>query len=408
MSHRLSKQPLRNLLVGLALVLLAACAGPTPSPDESSEAQTASQSGDEPSASTENAASSDDAGDDERERVSRDDVRAQHPVRYTVKRGDTLWGIAEMFLKDPWVWPEIWSVNPQIENPHKIYPGDVITLTYSGDSPRLVVQRPRGQRTSDTTTKSDGSRYEKLEPQVRERPLAEAIPAIPSDAIRQFLNRPRVVTKEQLDNAPYIVGDYEGRLISAAGSDVFARGFADGRPDANRYNVYRPGEALRDPDTNEILGYEAIFAGKAAVRQLGDPVRLRLTESSREILRGDRLMSADRQVTRGAYIPRIPEQEVNARIIKLFDAISRVASDQIVALNYGAEEGAQQADVLRIMQSGGTVRDPYASDTGSESVELPPQQVGTLMVFRVFDRVSYALILEATQAIKLHDRVARP
>lgn len=386
MTDRPSIDALRTALIALALALIAGCASQKPEPTDEPAAEPA-QSEPEPAPETE-------------PKVTREDVKPSHPVRYTVKRGDTLWDIAAMFLRDPWVWPEIWSVNPQIENPHLIYPGDVITLAFRDGEPRLIVERPG--------MPEGGDGYEKLEPEVRERSLEEAIPSIPADAIRQFLNRPRVVTAEELERAPYVVGNYEGRLISGEGNDVFARGFEGGEPDADRYNVYRPGDPLREPDTGEILGYEALYVGKAAVRQGGDPARLHLTESTREILRGDRLMPADRQFARSEYIPRVPDERVDAQIIQLFDAISQVATNQVVVLNHGEADGAEVADVLAVMQSGGTVQDPYASAEGTETVELPPQRVGTLMIFRTFERVSYGLILEATQSIRLNDTATNP
>ena len=380
--HR-GSQHLAPVLLALSI---AACATQSPEPREEARAAsgtTTSQA--EPATET---------------RVTRADVKPDHPVRYTVRRGDTLWDIASRFLKDPWVWPEIWSVNPQIDNPHLIYPGDIITLAFVGGEPRLVVQRPGAEPV-------DGN-YEKLEPQVRERPLEEAIPAIPADTVRQFLNRPRVVSQEQLDRSPYVLGNYEGRLISAAGHDVFARGFGPAGPDADRYNVYRPGSPLHDPATGEVLGYEAIYVGKAALKVTGDPARLQLTESTREIFSGDRLMPADRQVSRSSYVPQLPDERVDVQIIQLFDAISQVGSNQVVVINHGARDGAEVSDILAVQQSGGTVRDPYAEEGRTEEVQLPPQRVGTLMIFRTFERVSYGLILDATQAIQLHDQVTNP
>jgi len=373
----------------LALMLtLAACAS-GPEPDAGSAAA-------EPAAT----ASTQEAAPAPQKKVTRESVKPSHPVRYTVKRGDTLWDIAAKFLRDPWVWPEIWSVNPQIENPHLIYPGDVITLAWVGGEPRLRVSRPGVQPTGDNV--------EKLEPQVRERPLDEAIASIPGDAIRQFLNRPRVVTREQLDSAPYILGTYEGHLISAAGNDVFARGFPNNRPQAQRYAVVRPGEPLVDPATEETLGYEAIHVGRAAVRDAGPPARLELTDSTREILRGDRLLPADSQPSRPRYVPKTPGRRVSGDIIKLFDAISQVGTNQIVIMNLGRREDMEVGTVLGVEQSGGTIADPYAQDNEVEYVDLPPQRVGTVMIFRVFDRVSYGLVLKATRPIQVHDTVTNP
>lgn len=368
-----------------ALLALAGCASGTPEPEADAEP--------EPEART--------TSDATESKVGKDVVKPSHPVRYVVKRGDTLWDIAALFLRDPWVWPEIWSVNPQIENPHLIYPGDIITLAWVGGEPRLVVDRP-GLEPSE-----EGLRVEKLEPQIREQSLEDAIPSIPADAIRQFLNRPKVLPQEELDNAPYIVGNYEGRLISAEGDDVFVRGFPDGGPQSRRYNVVRPGDALTDPDSGEVLGYEAIHAGQGRISGGGDPVRLSLTDSDREIMNGDRLFPTEQEPARIRYIPEPPRETVEGRIIALFDAISQVGSKQVVVINLGARAGMDSGTVLAIHQSGGTVRDAYADEPGEE-VELPSQDVGTLMVFKVFDRVSYALIMESTRAIHLHDTVTNP
>lgn len=337
------------------------------------------------------------------EKVSKDVVKPAHPVRYVVKRGDTLWDIAALFLRDPWVWPEIWSVNPQIENPHLIYPGDVITLTWLGGEPRLQVTRPGAEEAA-----REGLTVEQLEPQVREVPLDQAVPTIPADAIRQFLNRPSVLAKEELDAAPYIVGNYEGRLISAEGDIVFARGFPDGGPQAQRYNVVRPGDALTDPGTGEVLGYEAIYAGQGRITAVGDPARVSLTHSTREILRGDRLFPTGQDPTRANYLPREPDETVEGQIIALFDAISQVGSKQVVVVNLGARDAMEPGTVLGIRQSGGSVTDPYTQDDDEQQVTLPPQDVGTLMVFRVFDKVSYGLIMQSTRAINLHDVVTNP
>lgn len=341
----------------------------------------------------------------EDDRVTREVVEPSHPVRYTVKRGDTLWDIASMFLRDPWVWPEIWSVNPQIENPHLIYPGDVITLAYVGGEPRLRVERPAAERPAVEPAEDRPTR--RLEPQVRRRPLDDAIASIPGDAIRQFLNRPNVVSRAQFEAAPYILGNYEGRLVSATGDTVFARGFDGEQPEAGRYSVFRPGEELIDPGSGEVLGYEVIYAGRAAVRDPGPPARLELIDSTREILPGDRLLPETRAPVQPRYVPKVPEERVDGQIIALFDAITQVGSNQVVVLNLGGEANMEVGTVLGIEQSGGTVRDVYG-DAPGEEVELPPRRVGTLMVFRVFERVSYALVMQAQQPVRLYDQVTNP
>jgi len=388
----------------LLLSLLAGCAS-QPSPSEQAPQDDAAAETQETAPDSGQAQASDG-------KVSRDVVKPSHPVRYTVKRGDTLWDIAERFLRDPWVWPEIWSVNPQIENPHLIYPGDVIRLAYVDDEPRLRVERPSDRPEAETTERRSvddaGREVVKLSPEVRERTLDEAIPSIPGSAIRQFLNDPRIVTQEQLEDSPYILGNYEGRLISATGNNIFARGFENNTPETDRYSVFRPSDPLKDPRTDETLGFEALKVGEAAVRDRGPPAKLQLTDASREVLKGDRLMPSMAQPAQTEYIPQVPEGDIQGQIIRLFDAVSQVGQNQVVVLNLGKRENMQVGHVLQVTQSGGTATDPFADDNEVETVELPRQRVGTLMIFKVFDKLSYGLTLTATQPIALHDQVAPP
>jgi LysM repeat protein len=380
-------------VLAFLLVALAGCAStasePTEQPTPPSDPAPAPEPNAEPRAKTS-------------EPPGRKALKPNHPVRYTVQRGDTLWDIAARFLRDPWVWPEIWQVNPQIDNPHLIYPGDVITLAWADGQPRLRVQRPG----EEPQASDDG--VVQLQPRVRRESVDDAIPSIPADAIRQFLNRPQIATQEEIERAPYILGNYQGRLISAAGNEVFAKGFPEGGPTSSRYNVVRTGEALRDPTTNELLGYELIYAGKAAVQDTNPPVRLALVDSTREILSGDRLMPPGRGLAQARYIPRVPDRTIDGQIIHLVDAISQVGANQVVVVNVGAQEDLEVGHVLGIEQSGGTVDDPYAGNEDEGRVELPSQRVGTLMLFKVFDDLAYGLVLDATQSIHLNDSVVRP
>ncbi len=384
-------------VLAFLLAALAGCASTTPEPSDPAAGPPKSS---EPAPST--AQPSADPGTKASEPPGRKALKPDHPVRYTVQRGDTLWDIAAHFLRDPWVWPEIWQVNPQIDNPHLIYPGDVITLAWADGEPRLRVQRP------GDGPQASGDGVVQLQPRVRRQPIDDAIPSIPADAIRQFLNRPQVGTLEEIENAPYILGNYQGRLISAAGNEVFAKGFPEGGPTSSRYNVVRTGEPLRDPATDELLGHELIYAGKAAVQEAGTPVRLALIDSTREILSGDRLMPPGRGLAQARYIPHVPEQPIDGQIIHLVDAISQVGSNQVVVVNVGKREDLEVGHVLGIEQSGGAVDDPHAKNGEPERVDLPPQRVGTLMLFKVFDRLAYGLVLDATQAIQLNDSVVRP
>lgn len=385
-------------IIALAFLLaaLAGCASTTPAPSD----QGATPASSEPATTSPRPSAR--PSPKTSEPPGREALKPNHPVRYTVKRGDTLWDIAARFLRDPWVWPEIWQVNPQIDNPHLIYPGDVITLAWADGQPRLRVLRP------GDGPQASGDGVVQLQPRVRRRPVDDAIPSIPADAIRQFLNRPQVASLEEIESAPYILGNYQGRLISAAGNEVFAKDFPEGGPTSSRYNVVRTGEPLRDPATGDLLGYELIYAGKAAVQNAGPPVHLALIDSTREILSGDRLMPPGRGLARARYIPHVPEQPIDGQIIHLVDAISQVGANQVVVVNVGKQEDLEVGHVLGIEQSGGTVEDPYAQDGEAARVDLPPQRVGTLMLFKVFDRLAYGLVLDATQAIQLNDSVVRP
>ena len=315
-------------------------------------------------------------------------LNPEHPDRYVVKRGDTLWDIAARFLRDPWLWPEIWYVNPQIENPHLIYPGDVISLAYIDGKPRLVLER--------------GRRTVKLSPRVRELPLDEAIPTIPLDAIRPFLSRPRVLGEGEFEAAPYVVASADEHLIAASGMRVYARGVDQGR--GARYAVLRRGEVYRDPDTGEVLGLEAIHVADAEVQRGGDPAVLVLRRSSRETLPGDRLFPVGEDRYTDNFLPRAPERQVQGRIISVFDGVSRIGQYQVVVLNRGARDGMEPGHVLAVYRAGETIRDPVRK----EKVTLPDERAGIVMVFRTFDRVSYALVMSATRAIRVLDRVRNP
>lgn len=201
-------------------------------------------------------------------------LNPDHPQSYEVVKGDTLWDISGKFLQYPWNWPDIWQVNSQIENPHLIYPGDILTLVYRDGQP--VLELARGPKTY------------KMSPEVREIMLEKAIPTIPLDALKPFLSRPQVVGEETLKQAAYIVAGSEERLISGAGDKVYARGI-DG-DQGSQYSVFRGGKAYLDPETSEILGYEAVYTGDAWLEKMGDPARMDLRYTNREVLIGDRCL----------------------------------------------------------------------------------------------------------------------
>ena len=318
-------------------------------------------------------------------------LKEQHPQRYVVKKGDTLWDIAARFLRDPWRWPDIWYVNPQIENPHLIYPGDQVELTYKDGKPQLTLRRGGGRRTV------------KLSPQVRREPLQRGIPTIPMDAIRQFLGRPGVVTDRQLEQSPYIVSSEDKHLVMGKGDHIYVSGIVPGG--ATRYRIIRPGETYADPDSGEVLGHESIYVGEAVVERFGDPAVLRLTHSDREALTADRLLPAESEPMLDNFVPHAPEGDLQGRIIDVVDGVSRIGQYQTVVLNKGERDGLEEGHVLGVYRAGDTIRDPVERD---REVTLPDVEAGYVFVFRTFDRVSYALVMKAVRDMRIHDMVRNP
>ncbi|MBL4638850.1 MAG: LysM peptidoglycan-binding domain-containing protein [Proteobacteria bacterium] len=331
-------------------------------------------------------------------------LNPDHPQRYEVVKGDTLWDISGRFLKFPWHWPDIWHVNAQIENPHLIYPGDIISLIYRDGKPILELTR--------------GPKAYKMSPEVREMVLEKAIPTIPLSAIQPFLTRPRVVGEEVLDQAPYIVASSDERLISGAGDRVYARGIDETQ--GEHYSVFRGGKAYVDPETEEILGYEAIYTGDAFVEQMGDPATVELRYTNREVRIGDRLLAVEDENYDLNFLPRPLEAELEGRIISVFDGVSQVGQYQIVVLNRGARDGLEIGHVLSIYQTGDTVKDVVLAGTFEEdyfntktskedmhaTVTLPDEFAGVAMVFKIFEKVSYAIIMKAKKAIHVSDKVS--
>jgi LysM domain len=318
-------------------------------------------------------------------------IKPDHPDRYTVVKGDTLWDISAKFLEDPWLWPEIWRINPDIADPNLIYPGDVIILTYVEGKPVLTVQR--------------GLPTVKLSPHARASKLEAAIPTIPIDAIKQFLQHPRVISKHELDDAPYIVASEEGRLISGTENKVYVRGIPD--KENIEYTVLRPGDPYTNPGGKEILGYEAINLGEARVLKFGDPATLYITKATREILIGDRLLPNSKEEVSQHFLPHAPDKEMNGLIISVFGGVSRISQYQIVVLNLGTQDGVETGNVFAIYQSGDTVRDTINPKKG-RTVKLPDERAGTLMVVRPFERISYALVMEAKRDLRVYDSIRNP
>jgi hypothetical protein len=325
-------------------------------------------------------------------------LNPRHPDTYTVQAGDTLWDIAAMFLRDPWYWPEIWQINPQVENPHLIFPGDILSLAYLDDgSP--VIQLTRG------SGPVEGGPTDRLSPRIRSQSLEEAIPTIPFDTLRAFLTRSVILDPSSVDELPYLFAHTEG-LLGSAGRDVYVRG--TDAPAGTVFNLVHTGEALIDPEDDEVLGYQGIYVGQGRVRQAGDPATVNLTETAREASIGD-LLIPEEGVTPVNFFPSAPANEVAGQIISVIDGVSVIGQFQVVVLNRGARDGLQPGHVLSVYQAGALVIDT-TRDSGfsAEKVQLPDRLAGTTMVFRVFDRMSYALVMEATREMRVLDTVKNP
>ncbi len=323
-------------------------------------------------------------------------LNPRHPESYVVQRGDTLWDIASMFLRDPWLWPEIWQINPQVENPHLIFPGDILSLAYLGDG-RPVVQLERGPQTA-------AGGFERLSPRVRSEPLEEAIQTIPYETIAAFLSRPRVLEKRQLDGLPYIVAHREG-LIGSSGRDVYAR-YADGDI-GSVYNIVELGPELVDPDTKDVLGYQGIYVGQGRVDRTGDPSTLRLLETEREAVVGNYLMEEE-DIQPFTFVPRSPDRQIEGRIISVLSGVSLIGQYQVVVINRGTEAGLEPGHVLRVYQTGQVIHDERGRGVFGKKVKLPDEPAGTMMVFRTSERISYALVMQATTAIAVLDTIRTP
>jgi hypothetical protein len=323
-------------------------------------------------------------------------IRPDAPMNYTVKRGDTLWDIAAVFLRDPWFWPEIWQINPQVENPHLIYPGDVLSLAYgaNGDA-RVMISQYSGAR---------------LQPRLRSEALDGPIDTIPFSAIAAFLSKPSVLSKEQALQAPHILAFRDEHMIGGAGHEIYVRNLDAGLN--QRYIVMNIGDPIRDIDSREILGYQAAYVATAVVNAPGDVSKAVLTEGAREALIGDRLIEQEGE-TPLTFTPHAPAAQVNGQIIAIADEATQIGPYQVVVLNRGASHGLAPGAVLAIDQQGAVVADrygnsPWKKKAFGEKVQLPYERAGTLIVFKTFEDISYGLVIGARAQMRVADRVYNP
>lgn len=332
------------------------------------------------------------------------------PESHTVQRGDTLWDISKMFLRSPWRWPELWGMNmEQIRNPHLIYPGQVLMLVKVGDRAMLRVAQAGAQGEVPTNTV-------KLSPRVRYETLDNgAIPSIPLHLIGPFLNEAVVFSTDELATAPRIVASQEGRVLLSRGETAYVRGELKGARD---FRVFRESTPLRDPDTGELLGFEARYVGTAEFVRDGGlqtspdgksaqivPATFRMTNIRQEAGVGDRLAPVP-QTDYSAYVPHAPAKEMNGRIVTIYGEALSAGQNQIVTINRGLREGVERGHVLALWRDGSRAVD--STDPSRPLMKLPDERVGTLFVFRTFERVSYALIIASQDPVKPGDRFTQP
>ena len=367
------------------------------------------------------------------------DLQADAPSEYTVQKGDTLWAISGKFLKEPWKWPQIWQMNrEQIKNPHLIYPGDIIRLDKSGDAASLSLIAGGAIAEGNVV---------RLQPRTRIEPLSTAVPTIPGSALGPFLTQPLILNAGELDTFPRIVGTEEDRVIIGVGNLAYTSDMRAGDP--INWQIFRAGEALTDPETGELLGYEAIYVGDAKVKRFGAPSTVEITRAKQEINQDDRLMPA-RESTFPSYVPHAPDKQIKGVILSVNGGVTDFAQYSIVTINRGSRDGMEVGHVLATMRKGDiayrtrsgrpplgvelfpnlaamsfdVTPNPVVKDTvvagedpeqaavaatGSfRSYKLPDERSGLVFVFRTFEKLSYGMILKAVRPISVGDVVQTP
>ncbi|WP_296899142.1 LysM peptidoglycan-binding domain-containing protein [Thiohalocapsa sp.] len=366
-------------------------------------------------------------------------LRSDAPQRYVVRPGDTLWGIAGRFLNEPWHWPRVWQTNPDVADPNRIYPGDVLVVDTSSGSPRIRRADSRG-----------GMRTVKLSPRVRVSEIDREIPAIPVNAIAPFLSRPVVTTARELDSAPYVVGFPEEQMLGGLGDTLLVRNILN--PANDRWEVLRPGQPYRDPNTREILGYEASFVATARLERPGDPATLTVIRSRKEVKAGDRVRPAREEEPIRGFFPRGAPASMRGHIIAVLNGVSQIGQYDVVVLSRGGRDGVETGHVFDVYRGGELRRDPikkrrtdwhWRDETpadasfwlgdweldgwvrnkpdpnaplplhrratqGFDKYIVPDSRSGVVMVFRVFPKVSFALVMYANRAMHVGEIVSSP
>jgi len=315
------------------------------------------------------------------------------PDRHIVVKGDTLWGISGKFLKQPWRWPEIWQMNKEeIKNPHWIYPGDIILLDMSSGSPRLKMARP--------VTGQNG----KVEPMVYSTPVQQVIPSISPNIIEPFISQPLIVeASDDGKSGVRIVAAQEDRMMLGSGDSFYATGIADAS--VEKWHVFRKGKALQDPQTGEVLAYEAFFLGNARLVKPGEPAALRVTLAKEEIARGDRLLPAPPPEI-NSYVPHRPDQEVAARVMSIYGGVQEGGTNSVISLTQGKNNGLEIGHVVALFRKRISLN--VDLDGQRTSTPIPEERYALAFVFRVFDRIAYALVVDSSKSVIIGDSVRNP
>ncbi len=355
------------------------------------------------------------------------EISPDAPDRYTIKKGDTLWAISSMYLKSPWRWPELWGMNlTEIKNPHLIYPGQVLILERKNGVATLRVEG--ASSASGAATSDEPGNTVRVSPRTRYESLGDAaLPTLRASVIEPFLAEPVIVDEGEFKSAPRIVAAQEGRVLLTRGDRAYARGqtgspLLDDQAREKQYRVFRTATPLKDPVTGEVLGFEAVYVGKAKlIRSEGTtevqgpggktstavvPATIDIVAAKEEIREGDRLLpEPPRQLQ--TYTPRAPDSKMTARIVSVYgNAVANAGQNQVVAINRGKRDGMEPGHVMAIQKDGARVVDKQ--DPSRPLMKLPDERNGLLMVFRTFDRLSYALVLEITDGVQVGDRLTSP
>lgn len=323
-------------------------------------------------------------------------LRSDAPDKHVVVKGDTLWDISAEFFKDPWKWQYIWGINKEsIKDPHWIYPGDVIYLDRINGT--LSIGQPPTNLSANVV---DDRGVVKLSPTARDGDSThDAIPTIPANAIAPFLSRPLIVSELELKDAPTLIGAREGRVMLGKGDTGFVTKLSGNS--GNTWQLYRPGKALKDPDNKETLGIEAIYLGRAEVTDFADVSTIVIRESLQETSAGDKLILPSTDAV-SSYLPHAPASQISARIISVYGGVSQAGQNAVITLNKGKRDGLEVGHVLALYHSGESVTH------AKQKYTLPDERFGLVFVFRVFDKVSYALVMETRLPVQLLDRAQTP